>query len=130
MLILVVDDELVARSKMASVLSDYGTVQTADCGRQAIERLEVMYQQGSQPDLVTIDIEMPDTDGLELLQWICAMETMKKIKPAVKLMISAHSSYENVKMSAQNRCQGFLVKPVSARTLREKLKDLNLIDHV
>ena len=130
MRILVVDDELVARSKMASVLSDYGQVETADCGRQAIERLEAMYAQGVSPDLITIDIEMPDTDGLELLQWLCAVETLKQLTPAIKLMISAHSSYENVKQAAQNKCHGFLVKPVVSKALREKLKELKLISSI
>jgi DNA-binding response OmpR family regulator len=64
--ILVVDDEESIRELYKAELSDEGyQVELAADGREAIRRLEEF-----RPDLVTLDIKMPGTDGIEVLRRI------------------------------------------------------------
>lgn len=59
--ILVVDDEAMLTQLLSTYLSDEGyIVYTANCAEEAMNRLNV------QPDLILLDINMPDMDGLEL----------------------------------------------------------------
>jgi two-component system, chemotaxis family, protein-glutamate methylesterase/glutaminase len=64
--VLVVDDSVVVRRIMANVLSedsDIRVVGTAASGRAALDKIERL-----APDIVTLDIEMPEMDGLETLR--------------------------------------------------------------
>jgi two-component system chemotaxis response regulator CheB len=64
--VLVVDDSVVVRRIVANVLSEdpeIRVVGTAASGRSALEKIERL-----APDILTLDIEMPDMDGLETLR--------------------------------------------------------------
>jgi len=65
--LLVADDHAVVREGITSLLkgSDIQVVAEAETGNQAIERAVNL-----QPDVVLLDVRMPDTDGLEALERI------------------------------------------------------------
>lgn len=76
-------------------------VATAEDGEQAIELLEQ-----HNPDLVFLDIEMPNKTGLEVLDVI--KERNISVCP---IMVSGHSSKENLTSAIKRGAQGFIVKP-------------------
>jgi DNA-binding NtrC family response regulator len=107
--ILVVDDELGIRDLLFEILSDEGhTVQLAENAAQARAA-----RQRTAPDLVLLDIWMPDTDGVTLLkEWRAAgLLTM----PVV--MMSGHATIETAVESTRIGAQSFLEKPITLQKL-------------
>jgi two-component system chemotaxis response regulator CheY len=78
MRILVVDDEIVSREKMACIVRPLGTCIAVENGIKAINCFYDAWNAWSPFDLITLDISMPGQDGLETLQKIRVMEKEKK----------------------------------------------------
>lgn len=64
------------------------------------------------PDVVFLDIELPDLDGQDVLKQIKAIKDN-----AFVVMVSAHSTVENVKVAISNGASGFIVKPFSPQKI-------------
>jgi CheY-like chemotaxis protein len=124
--VLVVDDEFVALTKMVAILGRYGECDAATHGHQALQMFCNAFAQGKPYDLVTLDIEMPGMNGLELLASICDKEDLKQIPPAKKIVVTAASSRANVAQALQNRCHAFLVKPLDGEAIDATLAKLGL----
>ena len=112
--ILVVDDELGIRDLLSEILNDEGhTVELAENAAQARAA-----RQGARPDLVLLDIWMPDTDGVTLLkEWRgTGLLTMPVI------MMSGHATIDTaVDLSPQGQQTFDLDKPLrDARDAFEK----------
>ena len=125
---LVVDDEFVALSKMVLMLSPYGQCDAATNGEQAMSMLRNALDQGEPYDLIALDINMPGTNGLQLLQTINCEEQCRKTPRARKIIVSAASSRSNVTRAVERRCDAFLVKPVSRDVLAATLQKLGLLE--
>ena len=69
-------------------------------------------------DFVVSDWNMPNMDGLTLLQTIRATPNLKHLPV---LMITAEAKKENIIAAAQAGASGYIVKPFTAGTLSEKL---------
>ena len=106
--ILVVDDESEIRTLLQEILTEEGyQVTTAQDAAAARERREQ-----SEPDLVLLDIWMPDTDGISLLkEWSEAGE----ICPVV--MMSGHGSVDTAVEATRLGAADFIEKPVSLTKL-------------
>ena len=126
MRILVVDDEFVALAKLIALLEPYGECQAATNGAQAMEFFSKAIQAGKPYDLVTLDIQMPDLNGLDALGCMVQREKASPATPARKIVISAAPRRANVSRAAQYGCDGFLVKPVSREALVALLAKLGL----
>lgn len=124
---LAVDDEFVALTKMSTLLSDYGTCDTANSGEQALIMFHKAFLEGSPYHLITIDIEMPGMNGIQLLKKITIDENLLFIPRSYKLIITAEGSPGNVIQAIENKCDSFLVKPVKKDTLHMRLKELNIL---
>ena len=75
MLVLVVDDSAFARSRIAHILTRAGhTVVEAENGKQALELYAAQH-----PDVVTVDLLMPEMDGIELIQRLRALDEKARI---------------------------------------------------
>ena len=101
--VLVVDDAAFMRLSLKNMLTknDYEVVGDAENGIKAIE----MYQ-SLKPDVVTMDITMPEMEGIE------ALENILKIDPdANVVMISALGQEKKVKQAIIIGAKGFIVKP-------------------
>lgn len=107
--ILVVDDELGIRDLLQEILNDEGhTVEVAENAQQAREaRLR------DRPDLVLLDIWMPDTDGVTLLkEWSSAgVLTMPVI------MMSGHATIDTAVEATKIGALAFLEKPITMQKL-------------
>jgi DNA-binding NtrC family response regulator len=107
--ILVVDDEMGIRELLSEILSDEGhVVQTAENARQARE-----LRAAGTPDLVLLDIWMPDTDGVTLLkEWQRdGLLTMPVI------MMSGHATIDTAVEATRIGAMNFLEKPIALQKL-------------
>jgi DNA-binding NtrC family response regulator len=107
--ILVVDDELGIRDLLSEILNDEGhTVELAENAAQARAARQRM-----RPDLVLLDIWMPDTDGVTLLkEWsTTALLTMPVI------MMSGHATIETAVEATKIGAHSFLEKPITMQKL-------------
>ncbi len=108
--VLVVDDELGPRESLRMILKPAYEIEAADSGAAALETLSG----GFHPDLVFMDIKMPQMDGIELLQRI------KGIDPSIEVvMITAYASLDTVKNALTHGAFEYLIKPFSRRDLEE-----------
>jgi two-component system chemotaxis response regulator CheY len=112
--ILVVDDAAFMRMMIKDILTKngYEVVGEASDGAQAIEQ----YKE-TKPDLVTMDITMPEMDG------ITALKEIKKIDPDAKvIMCSAMGQQAMVIDAIQAGAKDFIVKPFQADRVIEAIK--------
>jgi two-component system chemotaxis response regulator CheY len=115
MKILVVDDFSTMRRIIKNLLKDLGfaNIQEADDGNTALP----MLQQGDF-DFVVTDWNMPGMQGIDLLRAIRADD---KLKHLPVLMVTAEAKKEQNVAAAQAGVNGYVVKPFTAATLKEKL---------
>ena len=115
---LVVDDFSTMRRIVRNLLKELGftNVDEAEDGQVALQKLN------SLPfDFVVTDWNMPNMDGLTLLQNIRATPSLKHLPV---LMITAEAKKENIIAAAQAGASGYVVKPFTAATLAEKLEKI------
>ncbi len=107
--ILVVDDELGIRDLLFEILNDEGhAVEVAENAAQAR-----MARQAARPDLVLLDIWMPDTDGVTLLkEWAGAGLLNMPV-----IMMSGHATIDTAVEATRIGAQAFLEKPITMQKL-------------
>ncbi|CEH31982.1 chemotaxis protein CheY [Aneurinibacillus migulanus] len=111
--VLIVDDAAFMRMMIKEILSKngYDVVGEASDGAQAIEKYQEL-----NPDLVTMDITMPEMDG------ITALKEIKKINPSAKvIMCSAMGQQAMVIDAIQAGAKDFIVKPFQADRVIEAI---------
>lgn len=115
MKILVVDDFSTMRRIIKNLLKDLGfsNIQEADDGNTALP----MLNQGDF-DFVVTDWNMPGMQGIDLLR---AIRSDDKLKHLPVLMVTAEAKKEQIVAAAQAGVNGYVVKPFTAATLKEKL---------
>jgi DNA-binding NtrC family response regulator len=107
--ILVVDDELGIRALLSEILSDEGhTVELAENAAQARQVRESL-----RPDLVLLDIWMPDVDGVTLLkEWGSAGQLTMPV-----IMMSGHGTIDTAVEATKVGATAFLEKPITLQKL-------------
>lgn len=110
--VLIVDDSLLSIRTLSSLLNDMGhlVVQTAPTGALALKA----YRE-AMPDLVTMDITMPEMDGITATQNILAEFPKAKI-----IMVTSHGQENMVMKAVKAGAKGYVLKPVK----REKIRDM------
>jgi len=113
--ILVIDDDRVIRQTIAVTLEDEGyTVDTAENGREAIEKANANFY-----NLAIVDWRLPDFEGTKLLRKL--KETTPKM---AKIMLTGYPSMNNAIEAVNERADAFLTKPVAIDKLLTKMKEL------
>lgn len=107
--ILVVDDEMGIRELLSEILSDEGhAVQTAENAAQARQQ-----RAAGAPDLVLLDIWMPDTDGVTLLkEW-----QREGLLTMPVIMMSGHATIDTAVEATRIGAVNFLEKPIALQKL-------------
>jgi len=115
---LVVDDFSTMRRIVRNLLKELGfhNVEEAEDGAIALSRLK-----SGGIDFVVTDWNMPNMDGLTLLQSIRADASLKHLPV---LMITAEAKKENIIAAAQAGASGYIVKPFTSATLAEKMNKI------
>src|SRR3954463_9655524 len=112
--ILVVDDEMGIRELLSEILSDEGhVVEAAENAQQARE-----FRLRQAPDLVLLDIWMPDTDGVTLLkEWAAQGQLTMPV-----IMMSGHATIETAVEATRIGALDFLEKPIALQRLLTTVK--------
>lgn len=107
--ILVVDDELGIRALLSEILSDEGhSVELAENAAQARA-----FRERERPDLVLLDIWMPDVDGITLLkEWGAAAQLTMPV-----IMMSGHGTIDTAVEATKYGAMAFLEKPITLQKL-------------
>ena len=111
--ILIVDDSFYMRTMLKNMLTDagYEVVGEAPNGQTALEMAKEM-----SPDLITLDVILPDNTGLDVLKGI------KKDQPDMKVIIVSAVGQEVIVNEAKdNGALDYIVKPFSEEKVLEKV---------
>jgi two-component system, chemotaxis family, chemotaxis protein CheY len=114
--LLVVDDAVIIREMIKDVARGIGwtIVGEGRNGREAIERYSA-----TRPDVVTLDLVMPEFDGLH------AVRGIREIDPSARIVVvSALDQKETLKSAFKLGASDFLVKPFDRKLLAETLEKL------
>ena len=114
--VLIVDDAAFMRVSIKNMLvkNGYEIVGEAENGRVAVQKFKELL-----PDIVTMDITMPEMDGLAGLKEILS------VSPAAKVvMITAMGQESMVREAVQSGAKGFVVKPFKEEVILSALKSL------
>jgi DNA-binding NtrC family response regulator len=106
--ILVIDDDESVRKVLAVALADKGyTVETAEDGKEAIEKSKTNFF-----NLALVDIRLPDMEGAKLLT------AMKETTPKmVHIILTGYPSLQNAIEAVNKGADGYIVKPVNMENL-------------
>ncbi|MGD1840561.1 MAG: PAS domain S-box protein [Thermonemataceae bacterium] len=115
--ILVVDDNAINRKVAAEILTQVGSqVVVAQSGQEAIEKV-----QQSHYDIILMDIQMPDMDGIVTTQHIKALNL--PTTPPIIAMTAYSMNEDEARFLAQG-LDGYIAKPIKATALVEKVKSV------
>ncbi len=118
--ILIVDDAAFARIAMAKMLEEIGhtPVAQAENGIKALEAYKAYH-----PDIVLMDITMPEMDGIQSVTAIKSFDPKAKI-----IMVSAMGQQEKVFQSIAAGAMDFIVKPAQKDMLAASIeKNMNVL---
>jgi len=118
MKILIVDDFSTMRRIIKNLLRDLGFMNTeeADDGTTALPMLQT-----GKFDLLVTDWNMPGMQGIDLLRAVRADEKLANLPV---LMVTAEQKREQIIEAAKAGVNGYIVKPFTAQTLKEKLEKI------
>lgn len=107
--IMIVDDSKFTRKMLSDILTEKGH-QIVGEAENAVEAVE-LYER-LKPDLVTLDIIMPEVEGTDA---ISALGAMKRLNPKARIvMVSAMGQQEVVEECIQAGAKDFIVKPLQS----------------
>lgn len=114
--IVVADDEPFILSALQDTLSDDYEVYTASNGKEAIKMVEKV-----SPDLIILDVMMPEMDGLE------ACKQLKKNKETAVIpviILTAKGQITDIEKGFKSGADAYVVKPFSPARLLEKVEEI------
>ncbi len=114
--VLIVDDAAFMRVSIKNMLvkNGYEIVGEAENGRVAVQKYKEL-----APDIVTMDITMPEMDGLDGLKEIMSFNPRANV-----IMITAMGQESMVREAVQNGAKGFVVKPFKEDVIVSALKSI------
>lgn len=112
--ILIVDDEHLIRWSFSKKLESWGySAETASNGKETITLIKNL-----NPDLVLLDLNLPDINGLQLLREI------KSLSPSIPvIIITAYGTIEQAVQAIRDGAYDFITKPVNYENLRNTIKN-------
>lgn len=119
--VLVVDDDFMVARLHASVVAaqpGFGVAGVASTGAQALDLVERL-----APDLVLLDIYLPDTTGLEVLHTVRESARGGSLPGPDFIVLSAARDVDSLRQARHGGVFQYLVKPFEVETLRQRLVD-------
>ncbi|TQQ83008.1 response regulator [Halonotius terrestris] len=112
---IVVDDSSFQRNIVTNTIENwFDVIGTAANGREAVE----VFRE-KRPEVVTMDIMMPEMNGIE------ALAQIKEISPETTVvMVTSVSQNEKMREAARAGADGYVTKPVETEQLREEFDDV------
>jgi len=117
--ILIVDDNAQMRTIVGTALSGAGIRQVyyAPDGKKGLETLGRW-----NPDVVFVDFEMPNMNGLEFLRLVRSPESKHRTVPII--MLTGHSDMPRLNLARDRGVNEFLAKPVTANAIFSRLTNV------
>lgn len=113
--ILVVEDNSLNMKLMYDLLTAHGyDVLQAGEGMQGIEMART-----SRPDLILLDIQLPDVSGLQVSQWLKQDDDLSTIPVIAVTAFAMKGDEEKIRAAG---CDAYIAKPIAARNLLESLR--------
>jgi DNA-binding NarL/FixJ family response regulator len=116
--VLVVDDHPIVRQGLVSVLGDEDDLEVvgeAGSGREAVARVQRL-----QPDVVLLDLEMPDLDGVDAIPQLLAL------RPGLGIVVfTAYDTDERVLGAVRAGARGYLLKGASAEEIARGIRSVH-----
>lgn len=114
--LLIIDDNAQMRTIIGAVLggAGVGDLHYAPDGRKGLESLVRV-----KPDVVFVDYEMPELNGLGFLREARRLKTDERFTPVI--MLTGHSDFQRLNAARDLGVNEFLAKPVTAKTILQRL---------
>ncbi|MBM4371763.1 MAG: response regulator transcription factor [Deltaproteobacteria bacterium] len=112
--VLLVDDHTIVRQGLRMLLGSWGEIEVvgeADCGVEALRMVRHL-----EPDLVLLDLSLPDMDGVELIHQILGLGGRTRV-----VVLSMHASPGYVRPALHAGAVGYLVKGADVADLQRAL---------
>lgn len=119
---LVIDDSRAARAILRKVLTEYGCDDIIEAAT-GVEGLVRLKRGESMPDLVLVDWNMPELDGLEFVRRVRSDDTYDGV---VLMMVTSETDMAKLAMALDAGANEYLMKPFVKEALLEKLALLQL----
>lgn len=112
--VMIVDDAAFMRATLKDVITKGGFVVVGEAvnGKDAVDKFQKL-----SPDIVTMDITMPEMDGLEALKAIVGLKPEAKV-----IMVSAIGQQANVLEAVKTGAKDFIVKPFQPDRVIDAIK--------
>lgn len=117
MRILVIDDDPLIRMMATALLTT--DTQKVSCAENGMDGLACIAS--AAPDLVLLDVSMPDVSGLDLLPRLRKAPGWERTPI---LMLTAESEIENIVRAQRDGARGYICKPVQPETLVAMVHDI------
>jgi two-component system, chemotaxis family, chemotaxis protein CheY len=127
---LIVEDDDTTRLLLNAILSRYAQCDTVQNGTQALEAYQKAVQAGQPYELITLDLVLPDLEGLEVLRRVRALEGERKVPSSdiVRVLIVTGAREDpGAEHEFRSGSEAWLLKPLRERSLVEKLAELGLL---
>ena len=131
MRILIVDDEIVSRTKLELIMEYFGDCQTVDHGDHALAAFHEAHRDDDPFNLIMLDINLPGMNGIQLLSAIRNAENELNIEQSHKAKILMTTSYrdkDRIVASVQSGCDDYIGKPFDLDLIRDKLGKLGVAE--
>lgn len=113
--ILIVEDNELNMKLFRDLLEAHGyeTLQT----REGLQALQIAREQ--EPDLILMDIQLPEVSGLEVIKWIKEDEALAKIPVIAVTAFAMKGDEERIR---EGGCEAYISKPISVVPFMETIK--------
>lgn len=114
--LMIVDDSRIIRRKISRCLEEH-SLDVIGRASNGIEALNIFH--AARPDLVTMDLTMPEMDGIE------CVEKLVNLDPSVKILVVSALADKSTAIEALKKgANGFLCKPFTDRELSDAIAEL------
>ena len=120
--VLIVDDSAFNRQTFKTILEGEPGVEVVGVANNGMDAMSKVLR--LKPDLITLDFEMPEMDGITFLRWVMSEAPTKVI------MVSSHSDAKTVFTALDLGAMDFVVKPTSRASMELKNIERDLIEKV
>lgn len=118
--VLIVDDEQDVRDLLNMALESLGCeIRTACDGQDALAQIA-----RKRPDLILLDLKMPNLNGYHLFARLKSDELLSKIPVIIITGLSQDSEHDDDEWARRMGAEAFLTKPFELKELRERVKEL------
>jgi len=132
MKILIVEDEMVSRTKLKLIMENFGECSAVENGEDGVAVFYKALEGGKPFGLVMLDIDMPQMDGMQVLSEMIDAQIrcdVSKSQRAKILMVTSFTDKDRVLGCIQSGCDDYIAKPFDIDTIGKKLSKLGIRPH-